>query len=85
MGKGVCGRAYLGGRGGLGKEVCALDPTILAGDEFWGDSVFVGAIWGCATGEEGANDGEMTVGGSEMERGRARSADYGGCGVAIAV
>lgn len=71
MGGGRYESAYLYGRGGLGKEVCALDPAILASDEFWGDSVFVGAIWSCAAGEEGADDGEMTVGSSEVEWGRA--------------
>jgi hypothetical protein len=85
------GRTLLGegggpeGRGGLGEEVSALDPAVLASNELWGDSVFIGTVWDCAVGEECTDDAEMTVGGCKVERGRAWSADYGcGC-VAIAV
>lgn len=78
-GIGLCGRSS------LSKDVGAFDPAVLASDELWCDTVFIGAIWDGATGEEGANDAEMTVGGRKVERGRAGCADDGrGC-VAVAV
>lgn len=47
--------------------------------------MLVGVIWDCAARKKSANDGKMAVGGSKVERGRARGADYGrGC-VATAV
>lgn len=47
--------------------------------------MLVGVIWDCAARKKSANDGKMAVGGSKVERSRARRADYGrGC-VATAV
>jgi hypothetical protein len=56
------------GSGSLGEDVRTLDPTVLTSDELWGDSVFIGMIWDCAAGEEGAYDAEMAVGGCKVER-----------------
>lgn len=48
VGGGRHGGPYRGGGRGLGKDVCALDPAILASDELWGDSVLVCTVWDCA-------------------------------------
>jgi len=58
-----------GGRGGFGKDVCALDPAVLTSDELWGETVLVGTVWDRTAGEEGADDGEVAVGGGKVERG----------------
>jgi hypothetical protein len=60
-----------GGSGSLSQDVCTLDPAVLTSDELWGDSVLVGTVRDCAAREEGADDGEMAVGGCKVERGGA--------------